>query len=63
MCFLFSVAGRIGEVLAMGMIVPLGAMVAMPPHGPMKATALSMCMGTMVIIKGKVSSFKLLVLI
>jgi hypothetical protein len=52
-------AGRIGEVLAMGMMVLLEAMVAMPLHGPMTATALSMCMGTMVIIKGKVSGLKL----
>jgi len=59
MCFLFSVAGRIGEVLAMGMMVLLEAMVAMPLHGLMTATALSMCMGTMVIIKGKASSPKL----
>ena len=59
MWFLFSVAGRIGEVLAMGMMVLLEAMVVMPLHGPMTATALSMCMGTMVIIKGKVSSPKL----
>lgn len=58
MCFLFSVAGRIGEVLAMGMMVLLEAMVAMPLLGPMRATALSMCMGTMVIIKGKVSNLK-----
>jgi hypothetical protein len=57
------VAGRIGGVLAMGMIVLLEAMEAMPVHGPMTATALSMRMGTMVIIKGKVSNLKLLVLI
>jgi len=59
MCFLFPVTGRIGEVLAMGMMVLLEAMVAMPLRGRMTATALSMCMGTMVIIKGKVSSPKL----
>jgi hypothetical protein len=59
MFFIFSVAGRIGEVLAMGMMVLLEAMVAMPLRGPMTATALSMCMGTMVIIKGKVSSLQL----
>lgn len=43
----------------MGMMVLLEAMVAMPLRGPMTATALSMCMGTMVIIKGKVSSLQL----
>lgn len=43
----------------MGMMVLLEAMVAMPLHGPMTAIALSMRMGTMVIIKGKVSSRKL----
>jgi hypothetical protein len=59
MCFFYSVAGRIGEVLAMGMMVLLEGMVAMPLHGPMTATALSMCMGTMAIIKGKVSNLKL----
>lgn len=46
-------------MLAMGMMVLLEAMVAMPLHGLMTATALSMCMGTMVIIKGKISSLKL----
>jgi len=39
----------------MGMIVLLEAMVAMPVHGPMTAIALSILMGTMVIIKGKSS--------
>jgi hypothetical protein len=41
------------------MMVLLEAMVAMPLLGPMTATALSMCMGTMVIVKGRVSSLKL----
>ena len=43
----------------MVMMVLLEAMVAMPLLGPMRATALSMCMGIMVIIKGKVSNLKL----
>jgi hypothetical protein len=49
------VIGRKGGVLAMDMIALLEDMVAMPVRGPTTAIALSMLMGTMVIIKGKCS--------